>query len=67
MNASGGNNASEVIWYTQSKEHTEGERYMSASPGRKDVDEEGAVVAYCILGVYALRQQSKYLLKQVCT
>ena len=35
MNASGGNTASEVIWCTRSKERTEGERNMSASPGRK--------------------------------
>lgn len=38
MNATGGKSASGVIWYTQCKEHGEGERFMSASPGCKDVD-----------------------------
>lgn len=50
MNASGGNNASGVIWYTECKDHTEAERHTSASPGHKDVD--GSTSSCCLSSGY---------------
>lgn len=49
MNAPGGNNATGMIWSTQYKVHTEGERSMSVGLGGEEVDEIPAIVA-CPLG-----------------
>lgn len=65
MNAPGGSNATGVTRSTQCKEHTEGERSLSASLGRKEVDEIRAIVA-CPQGTCLKAAETWNLLKQVC-